>query len=135
VARRLGRHYVGLERDPTYAAIARKRIAEIEPLELQDVTNSQQAHRAAHCVRRADRSGAVAAGTVLSDMSGRLHARVARDGTLSSSNAMGEHRGSITRWVRRCRVRRPATAGPSGTSKARAAAPDRSSAPAGARGL
>jgi len=32
-------HYVGLGRDPTYAAIARKRIAEIEPLELQDVTN------------------------------------------------------------------------------------------------
>jgi modification methylase len=32
---------------------------------------------------------------MLSDPSGRLHARVRADGTLSSSNAMGEHRGSI----------------------------------------
>src|SRR6266568_1121211 len=31
VARRLGRRFIGLERDPGYAAIARKRIAEIEP--------------------------------------------------------------------------------------------------------
>ena len=28
VARRLGRHFIGLERDPTYAALARKRIAD-----------------------------------------------------------------------------------------------------------
>src|SRR5215471_12469133 len=37
VARRLGRHFVGLERDPTYAALARKRIAEIVPLAAEDV--------------------------------------------------------------------------------------------------
>jgi modification methylase len=96
VARRLGRHYVGLERDPTYAAIARKRIAEIEPLQLEDVTNRPN--------KRTEpripfgvliESGLLQPGTVLSDMSGRVHARVRADGTLSSSNAMGEHRGSI----------------------------------------
>jgi modification methylase len=96
VARRLGRHYIGLERDPTYAAIARKRIAEIEPLELEDVTNMPN--------KRTEpripfgvliESGLLQPGTVLSDMSGRVHARVRADGTLSSSNAMGEHRGSI----------------------------------------
>src|SRR4029078_12917765 len=36
VARRLGRRFIGLERDPDYAAIARKRIAEIEPPAAQD---------------------------------------------------------------------------------------------------
>jgi modification methylase len=40
-------------------------------------------------------AGLLQPGTVLSDPSGRLHARVRADGTLSSSNAMGEHRGSI----------------------------------------
>ena len=96
VARRLGRHYVGLERDPTYAAIARKRIAEIDPLQLEDVTNKPN--------KRSEpripfgvliEAGLLQPGTVLSDMSGRMHARVRADGTLSSSNAMGEHRGSI----------------------------------------
>ena len=32
---------------------------------------------------------------MLSDPTGRLHARVRADGSLSSSNALGEHRGSI----------------------------------------
>jgi len=32
---------------------------------------------------------------VLSDQSGRVHARVRADGTLSAANALGEHRGSI----------------------------------------
>src|SRR5476649_532384 len=37
VARRLGRRFIGLERDPDYAAIARKRIAQIQPLAAEDV--------------------------------------------------------------------------------------------------
>jgi modification methylase len=40
-------------------------------------------------------AGLLNPGTRLSDHSGRLHARVHADGTLSSSNALGEHRGSI----------------------------------------
>src|SRR6476620_11782316 len=38
MAKRLGRHFIGLERHQTYAAIARKRIACIEPLAAEDVT-------------------------------------------------------------------------------------------------
>jgi modification methylase len=50
---RLGRHFIGLERDPTYAAIARKRIAEIEPLAREDVApKPSKALGAAHPVRR-----------------------------------------------------------------------------------
>ena len=96
VARRLGRHFIGLERDQTYAALARRRIAEIEPLHAEDVAPKPS--------KRAEprvpfgvliEAGLLQPGTVLSDPTGRLHARVRADGSLSSSNALGEHRGSI----------------------------------------
>jgi modification methylase len=96
VARRLGRHFIGLERDPTYAAIARKRIAEIEPLAIEDVTpkpSKRSEPRIPFGVLI--EAGLLHPGTMLSDPSGRHLARVRADGTLSSSNALGEHRGSI----------------------------------------
>ena len=40
-------------------------------------------------------SGLLQPGAVLSDPSGQLHARVRADGSLSASNALGDHRGSI----------------------------------------
>ena len=96
VARRLGRHYVGLERDQTYAALARKRIAETVPLAAEDVT-PKLAKRAEPRIPFGVliESGLLTPGTMLSDPSGRHMARVRADGTLSSSNALGEHRGSI----------------------------------------
>ena len=56
--------------------------------------------------------------TVLSDPSGRLHARVRADGTLSSPMRWASIAARSTRSARRCRARRPATAGPSGISSA-----------------
>jgi modification methylase len=96
VARRLGRHYVGLERDQTFAALARKRIAETVPLAAEDVT-PKLAKRAEPRIPFGVliEAGLLAPGTLLSDPSGRHLARVRADGTLSSSNALGEHRGSI----------------------------------------
>src|SRR3546814_19055581 len=32
VARKLGRHYIGLERDADYIAVAKKRIAQVQPI-------------------------------------------------------------------------------------------------------
>jgi modification methylase len=96
VARRLGRRFIGLERDQTYASIARRRIAEITPLAAEDVT-PKPSKRAEPRIPFGTliEAGLLQPGTVLSDLSGRLHARVRADGTLSSSNSMGEHRGSI----------------------------------------
>ena len=96
VARRLGRRFIGLERDPDYAAIARKRIAEIEPLAGEDVT-PKLAKRAEPRIPFGVliEAGLLQPGTLLSDPSGRLHARVRADGTLSAANALGQHRGSI----------------------------------------
>jgi modification methylase len=96
VAKRLGRHFVGLERDRTYAALARKRIAEVTPLAAEDVTptlGKRQEPRIPFGVLI--EAGLLRPGTVLSDLSGRLRARVRADGTLSAANARGEHRGSI----------------------------------------
>ena len=96
VARRLGRRFIGLERDPDYAAIARKRIAEIEPLAAEDVSpkpSKRNEPRIPFGVLI--EAGLLQPGTVLSDPSGRMHARVRADGTLSAANALGEHRGSI----------------------------------------
>jgi modification methylase len=96
VARRLGRRFIGLERDPGYAAIAKKRIAEIEPLAAEDVSpmpSKRNEPRIPFGVLI--EAGLLQPGTVLSDLSGRLHARVRADGTLSAANALGEHRGSI----------------------------------------
>ena len=96
VARRLGRQFIGIERDPTYAALARKRIAEIAPLAAEDVTpkpSKRSEPRIPFGVLV--EAGLLRPGAVLSDPSGRHLARVRADGTLSSSNALGEHRGSI----------------------------------------
>src|SRR5947208_11452498 len=45
VAKRLGRHFIGIERDPAYARLARERIAAIEPApdDAVDVTRSKRA--------------------------------------------------------------------------------------------
>jgi modification methylase len=96
VARRLGRRFIGLERDPGYAAIAKRRIAEIQPLAAEDVLpkpSKRSEPRIPFGVLI--EAGLLQPGTVLSDPSGRLHARVRADGTLSAANALGEHRGSI----------------------------------------
>jgi len=96
VAKRLGRHFVGIEREAGYAAIARKRIAEIVPLQAEDVANKPSKRsepRIAFGVLI--EAGLLHPGTMLIDPSGRHRARVRADGTLSSSNALGDHRGSI----------------------------------------
>jgi modification methylase len=96
VAKRLGRHFIGLEREHGYAAVARKRIANVRKHADEDLSQKPS--------KRSEpripfgvliESGLLTPGTVLSDQSGRMHARVRADGTLSAANALGEHRGSI----------------------------------------
>jgi modification methylase len=96
VAKRLRRHFIGLERDEAYAAAARKRIAEIQPLLIEDVApkpSKRSEPRIPFGVLI--EAGLLNPGARLSDHSGRLHARVHADGTLSAAHAEGEHRGSI----------------------------------------
>ncbi|MGQ0663543.1 MAG: site-specific DNA-methyltransferase [Pseudomonadota bacterium] len=92
VARRLGRNFIGIEREAAYAEIARARIQGVRPpadLELVSIPLPREQPRVPFgwLVER----GLIEPGEVLSDPAGRWTARVRADGTLISAN----HRGSI----------------------------------------
>ena len=96
VARRLGRHFVGLERERDYADAARKRIARVRPLATQFVLPIP-GKRAEPRVPFGTliEAGLIEPGTVLTDSRGRTQASVCADGSLLASDAAGGHRGSI----------------------------------------
>jgi modification methylase len=94
VAKRLGRHFVGVEREQAYIDAASARIAAVEPL--------AQANLAVMTGKRAEprvafasllEAGLVRPGTVLYDSRRRFAASVRADGTLS----LDSHAGSIHR--------------------------------------
>jgi modification methylase len=94
VAKRLGRRFVGLERDKNYAAAAEKRIKAVEPLpapSLAPFMTAREAPRVAFAtlVER----GMVSAGAQLVDAKRRHKALVRADGAV----ALGEKVGSIHR--------------------------------------
>jgi modification methylase len=90
VARRLGRHFIGIERDPGYAAIARARIAEIEPADADaiEVTKSKRAEKRIPFGWVVER-GMLPPGTVLQGQQKRHRAKVRADGTLTCADATG----------------------------------------------
>ena len=90
VAKRLGRRFVGIERDDDYAEAARKRLQEVEPLPLEalEVTKSKRAEPRVPFGMIVER-GLITPGTTLFDPRGRLAARVRADGTLACRDADG----------------------------------------------
>jgi modification methylase len=90
VAKKLGRHYLGIERDETYATIAEKRLSKTRPP--QDVslvaTPSKRAEPRIPFGWLVER-GLLSAGDILTDQSGRWHAKVRADGTLVCADATG----------------------------------------------
>jgi modification methylase len=92
VARRLGRRFIGIERDEDYAAAARVRIAKVRPMEDPDIIalpskRDEPRIPFGWLVER----GLLHPGTVLESSDGRWTAKVRADGTLIAA----EHRGSI----------------------------------------
>ena len=90
VARRLGRSFVGIERDPVYAAAARRRIAAVEPLPEAAVATAP-ARRSEPRVAFASvvEAGLVQPGEQLVD-SGRRHVALVRaDGSLVAGPTIG----------------------------------------------
>jgi modification methylase len=93
-ARRLGRHFIGIERDAGYAAAALKRLAGVKPLPAEALlapTPKRQAPRIAFGALV--EQGLIAPGARLVDARQRFLALVKADGSLSS----GAHSGSIHR--------------------------------------
>lgn len=92
VARRLGRRWIGIEREKTYVKVANERIASTLPLDesaMQTVLDKREQPRVAFGVLV--ESGLVPPGTVLTDAKRRWTASVRADGSLVS----GTHAGSI----------------------------------------
>ncbi|WP_349366603.1 MAG: site-specific DNA-methyltransferase [Nitratireductor rhodophyticola] len=94
VAKRLGRHFVGIDRQDEYIEAASARIAGIEPLDEMDLAQ-MQAKRAAPRVAFGSllEAGLVQPGTQLHDSKRRWTANVRADGTI----AIGDEAGSIHR--------------------------------------
>jgi modification methylase len=89
VARRLGRHFIGIERDRDYIAIARERIAAVEPAPDDAVTLQQKRDEKRIPFGTLVERGLLRPGDVLSDVTGRWTAKVRADGTLVSAEARG----------------------------------------------
>jgi modification methylase len=91
VAKRLGRHYIGIEREKVYADVARARIAEVVPAD-SDVIETTKSKRAepripfGWVVER----GLLPVGTVLHGQGRKkTSAKVRADGTLTTADASG----------------------------------------------
>jgi modification methylase len=91
-ARRLGRRFIGIEREPEYRAAALARIARVDPLDPATLATTR-AKRAEPRVAFGEllARGLVAPGEVLESLNGRHSARVRPDGTLVAA----DHTGSI----------------------------------------
>jgi modification methylase len=92
VARRLGRRWIGIEREQAYVKVAKERIASTLPLDesaMQTVPDKRDAPRVAFGVLV--ESGLVPPGTVLTDSRRRWSATVRADGSISCES----HAGSI----------------------------------------
>lgn len=92
VAKRLGRHFVGIEREDKYIEAAQERIAAVRPMEQDNLSmlGSKRAEPRVAFVSLID-TGLIQPGSFLYDAKKRWVAKVRADGTL----AMGEKAGSI----------------------------------------
>jgi modification methylase len=90
VAKRLGRHFIGIEREKAYADVARARIAEIKTAddESLEVTKSKRSEPRIPFGWVVER-GLLAPGTVLQGTRVHQKAKVRADGTLVSADAKG----------------------------------------------
>ena len=105
VARRMNRHFIGIERDVTYASAARKRIAAVEPLPAEALA-AAPSKRAEPRVAFASvvEAGLIAPGTALVDEKRRYRAIVRADGALSLGPAVGSiHKtGAVAQGLPAC---------------------------------
>ena len=105
VAKRLGRHFVGIEREQTYIDAANERIAAVKPLSTEEtaVMTGKRAEPRVAFVNLLD-SGLVAPGTALFDTKKRWTATVRADGTLASGDMAGSiHRlGALVQGLDAC---------------------------------
>ncbi|MCC6598262.1 MAG: site-specific DNA-methyltransferase [Alphaproteobacteria bacterium] len=95
VAKRLGRNFIGIERDKTYAAAAHERINAIDPLadNLIEIKPKREAPRIPF--GQIVEHGLLAPGTILTDARKKHSAKIHADGSLMVMNRIEPLKGSI----------------------------------------
>ena len=98
VAKKLGRHFIGVERNRDYAAAARERIAAVQPTN-GAALNVLEGKRTAPRIPFGSllEAGLISAGDVLTDARRRFRATVRADGSLLCVAGGRQHAGSIHR--------------------------------------
>jgi modification methylase len=89
VAKRLGRRFIGIERDRDYARLARTRIAAVEPASSDAVTLPARREEPRIPFGTLVERGLLKPGDLLVDASRRFTAKVRADGTVISAEARG----------------------------------------------
>jgi modification methylase len=89
VARKLGRNFVTIERDPDYAAAARERLADITAAPDDALALQQRREEARVPFGTLVERGLLKPGDLLRDATGRWTAKIRADGTLISAEAKG----------------------------------------------
>ncbi|MGI8526941.1 MAG: site-specific DNA-methyltransferase [Pseudolabrys sp.] len=105
VARHLGRRYVGIERDPSYAKAAEKRIAAVKPLEAPTWAPFVTAREAPRVPFNAlFERGRISPGAKLTDSKKRHRALVRADGAISFGDSVGSiHKmGAMAQGLEAC---------------------------------
>jgi modification methylase len=96
VAKKLGRNYVGIERDQEYRAYAKERLAAIKTGDDDALLKSIEKRSEPRVpFGQVVELGLLEPGTVLFDTSRRYSARVRADGNLVARSHTGDHKGSI----------------------------------------
>jgi modification methylase len=90
VAKRLGRRFIGIEREPMYRAVAEARIAAVQPIEADAVavTPPKRAEPRVAFGQLVEQ-GLLSPGEMLHSLNGRRQAKVRADGTLIASDVRG----------------------------------------------
>jgi modification methylase len=90
VAKRLGRRYVGIEREESYRRVAEARLAEVRPLDADAlaITTPKRAEPRVAFGQLVER-GLLAPGEILVSQNGRHSAKIRADGTLVSTDTKG----------------------------------------------
>jgi modification methylase len=105
MAKRLGRRFVGVEREAAYAAAAQKRIAAVEPLAAPTLAQFMTAREAPRVPFAALlERGLVVPGAQLSDAKRKVKALVRADGAISLGDSVGSiHRiGALAQGLEAC---------------------------------
>ncbi len=90
VARKLGRDYIGIERDEKYIEFARLRLKNITRLGAEEILHTIQKREQPRIpFGQLIENGVIKPGTVLTDQRGRYAAKVAADGSLVADNVRG----------------------------------------------